>query len=101
VRDKWPRQFKSWVLKVCASVGGGAVPAPAGGASGGSSPFFHLLTRAEELAVLDWPPWPQAPVGKASAYLKVGAPARRAARGLGLSTALVCLRARRLGNGCQ
>jgi hypothetical protein len=74
VRAKWPRQFKAWVLRVSANVGSdgrlGAPPAAPDG--GGAGAFIHLLTRAEEAQVLDWPQWPAAPVGKAADYLKVG-----------------------------
>ncbi|KAI8475688.1 MAG: hypothetical protein J3K34DRAFT_456094 [Monoraphidium minutum] len=77
VREKWPRQFKAWINRVCANVGSGGklgVPPPAAdepaGAGGDAPAFIHLLTRAEEAQVLDWPQWPQVPVGKAAGYLK-------------------------------
>jgi len=72
VRAKWPRQFKAWTTRVCASVGsGGRLGEPVGGDGGGANAFIYLLTRVEEAQVLEWPQWPAAPVGKAGEYLKV------------------------------
>lgn len=72
VREKWPRQFKAFVSRVCANVGsGGKLGVVQGSDGAAASPFIHLLNRTEEAQVLEWPQWPMGPMGKAAAYLKV------------------------------